>query len=246
MAATGMGQIDKDRKLSDLAMTGWVAACGGVGGLVYWLLQHAAGLDPFGWRWYAGLPTTALLGAFASVVGVYIVANSDTAELKHTLAFALICGLAWKPIINSATDSVTDAIHARQGDSAVSLAVELKQQAQTGTVQQVQAKATQTAETAAQLQTTLATARNEAVKTKLIHDSRQAVTALTDISAKDPRASIQGLTRIGQAAASNNQIAVSDSVVSSLQRIRKQNPALTQEADAAIAAIKETPHVGGR
>src|SRR5439155_25441337 len=96
-----------------------VALSGAVGGLVFWVLMRITGVNPFGWRWYAGIPTSLLLGGAAALLGGYLVATSDTsqaAELNHTLAFAVVCALVWSPVIDAAKQTALGAFAAKHAD----------------------------------------------------------------------------------------------------------------------------------
>jgi hypothetical protein len=98
-----------------------VVLAGIVGGLVYWVLMRITGVKPLGLDWYAGVPASLLLGGVAAFLAVYLLANSHTsqpAELKHSVAFALVCGIVWSPIIDTAKQTVLSAVAAKNGDAA--------------------------------------------------------------------------------------------------------------------------------
>jgi membrane associated rhomboid family serine protease len=88
----------------------YVMIAGAVGGLTSWLLQWLAGLTPFQKPAIFGIPALVVVGAVAAVLGVYLIANSDTTELRHTLAFALVCGVFWQPVFDAAKLYVTHSV----------------------------------------------------------------------------------------------------------------------------------------
>jgi hypothetical protein len=47
------------------------------------------------------VPAVMLLGGLSAALGVYLVANSDTAARAHTLSFAVAWGIIWQPEIQS-------------------------------------------------------------------------------------------------------------------------------------------------
>jgi hypothetical protein len=78
-----------------------VLLAGAMGGLVSWVYSETVGRS-LGMQWYLGIPACLLLGSVAGVLGVYIIAKTDTRERVHLLAFAILCGILWRPIIDSA------------------------------------------------------------------------------------------------------------------------------------------------
>ena len=51
------------------------------------------------WAWAAA----PFLGALAGFVGVIMLANSDRRDLARCVAFAAVCGFAWKPVLDAVT-----------------------------------------------------------------------------------------------------------------------------------------------
>jgi hypothetical protein len=81
---------------------GSVAAAGAVGGALSWIYSAAVGQTLL--PWYSRLPASILCGAGASIVAVYVLANSDLRgkqSFVRGLAFALVCGFAWKPVYDA-------------------------------------------------------------------------------------------------------------------------------------------------
>lgn len=93
-----------------------VAIGGAVGGLLIWLfgltlgktLYHPA-LDPF---------ISTLLGAGASVVFVFLIANSQREDHQRLFAISLVAGFFWQPVWESAEILITRRIQERREDSA--------------------------------------------------------------------------------------------------------------------------------
>jgi len=213
-----------------------VALSGAVGGLVFWVLMRITGVNPFGWRWYAGIPTSLLLGGVAAFLGVYLIANSDTsqaAELKHTLAFALVCGIVWSPVIDAAKQTALGAFAAKQADSAKDSAGQLKQEVAQGTPTKVEQQIAKTAQTTSEAVKSLPAVTNNDVKEKIISDSQDAVAALVDASQKAPDASIKALSTIGKEAAASGNPVVTRSILDGLQTVQTKSPASAAKAEAA-------------
>lgn len=80
----------------------FVLASGAVGGLLSWVYSLAVGnrLSLSGWQ---AVGASVALGVGASWIGVYLLAHTDTSDLARALAFALLCGFAWKPVFDAGT-----------------------------------------------------------------------------------------------------------------------------------------------
>lgn len=80
-----------------------VLAAGAVGGALSWIFAVTIGVPPFLAQWWQAVPATMALGSGAAFVGVYLLASPDTTQMPRCLAFALICGFAWKPVWDGGT-----------------------------------------------------------------------------------------------------------------------------------------------
>src|SRR3990172_11409776 len=84
-----------------------VLLLGAAGGLLAWLYSQTVG-QPAALVWWQAIPAGVLLGAGASFVGVYLLANADVRDAKRCLALAMICGFAWKPVYEAGTALVKE------------------------------------------------------------------------------------------------------------------------------------------
>lgn len=82
---------------------GLIAGAGAIGGFLSLIYSLTVGVPPvtetFPWAFLAYLA----LGAGASVIGVYLIAKTDTRQVAHCLAFAIACGVSWAPIFDGAS-----------------------------------------------------------------------------------------------------------------------------------------------
>ncbi len=76
----------------------WVVLGGAVGGGLSWLFTIAGGGHLANLSTTQAVLTSFVLGAGAGFIGVYVVANSDRRDLVRCLAFAVLCGFAWRVI----------------------------------------------------------------------------------------------------------------------------------------------------
>ena len=83
----------------------WVVVCGAAGGLLsgfYGVYVEEASPAGYGLKWLY----SCFLGMGSAFVGVFLLANSDVSSsgsLRRTLAFALMCGFAWRPVLEAGT-----------------------------------------------------------------------------------------------------------------------------------------------
>lgn len=83
----------------DWTEMGLVAAAGAVGGILsfFYASVYAPLVNAPWWTCFA-LPA---LGAGAGCIGVYVIANSDTRDLRRCLVFAMLCGIFPKPVFDA-------------------------------------------------------------------------------------------------------------------------------------------------
>jgi hypothetical protein len=218
-------------------VAGLVVGCGAVGGLVSWIIQAGGGAKPFGWAWYAGIPSLLILGAVAAVIGVYLIANSDTTELRHTLSFAVVCGIFWQPVIQAGQTYVTQTV-AQYDSSAVQTASEdLSKAVQNNSASDVRQRVTDTSNRTVELLQKIPTVGDPAVKSRLATDSKGAIMAIAKASKQNPTESIDALQKVGVVAAQNGEVDVAAEAVKSLKEIERQNPGAVQQTNAASAEI---------
>src|SRR5262245_56423953 len=106
-AATPLSKPDIERLL-------FVALAGAAGGTLFWLLAAWSGTATFGaWPWEGQLAALMFIGSMAALFGVYLLTSSNLNSMR-TYVFAIVCGLVWQPIINTAKQSVTNATVTRQ------------------------------------------------------------------------------------------------------------------------------------
>ena len=96
-----------------------ILAVGAAGGALSWLYAITIGQPPAtqgAWTIFAWMA----FGMAASFLGVYLIANTDTRAIYRCLAFALVCGFAWKPTLEAAealVDKQASASRAQQLDN---------------------------------------------------------------------------------------------------------------------------------
>jgi len=211
----------------------FVAVAGAVGGFTSWLLQWLAGLAPFQKPASLGIPALIVVGGVAAVFGVYLIANSDIKELPHTLAFALLCGVFWQPIFDAAKLYIQHSVTERQGSQQQSMTQNLATVVASGDQNAVKTKLDETANATTEVLSGLSTVQDSELKQKLVEQSNQAVDQVSKASDKAPDATVENLQRIGEAAVQSGQTEVAGHVLSKLNALKAQNPALAPNIEKA-------------
>lgn len=96
---------------------------GAAGGFVSWLYSETLGTK-LALPMLAAIAACIVLGATAALISVYVIANTDVSNIRRLLAFAVICGISWKPIIDSSVTYVNQKRTAGEADEASNRAVE--------------------------------------------------------------------------------------------------------------------------
>lgn len=199
----------------------FVLVSGAVGGLLYWITAKWTGTPlpvVFG---AAIVPVLMLLGALAATVGVYVLTASDMGAVR-TYVFALLCGLAWQPVLVAGTRIASNA-------SASSQTAQLGQQVQqiqtadkSGNADAVSAAVQQTVPVINKALEFSTNAADPDKKTEVLDSSKQAINQLQQSAAKAPDASVDGLQNVTVTAANAGAPAVAIHGIQSLNVIGKE------------------------
>jgi hypothetical protein len=226
----------------------FVAVAGAAGGILFWLLSAWSSLPTFpGWPLYGQILALAFIGAIAALFGVYLLTASDLTAMR-TYVFAIVCGLVWQPIINSARQSVNYASAGRQVSAVNTQADQLSSALNQGNAQRIDTAVTATVPAVTQAIDQLPSVQDAAQKQEIVNGSKKAITALESASAKAPAPSIQAIQKIGVSAGQANQTDVGLSAIQSLHTISMHSStpsaiSASEESIKAIAASSKDPSV---
>jgi hypothetical protein len=233
--------------MPDDRVTSWkipalVMAAGAFGGLTSFVLQALAGITPFDKSPVVVIPALFIVGSVAALLGVYLLANSDTStgnEMVHTLIFALACGVFWQPTFEAArlfvTHSTTQKEANTQKESNQDLSKSLSENSPS-----LGGQVAQTAEVTTNLVQKLPTVQDPELKAKVVEQSSEAADKIQEAGKKDPDKSIEGLQKIGVAAVQHGQPALAKHVLINLEHLSSQNPQFAAKAKMASSAIITT------
>jgi len=195
-----------------------VFLAGAVGGILYWILAKWTGTTlptTFG---PATIPVLMFIGALAAAFGVYLLTASDLNAIR-TYIFAVVCGLAWQPMIASATRLATNAVASGQTAQVGANITQIKSATSGGNLQQINSAVENTASAvngALGLSTSVTDASK---KTEIADTSKQAITELQVTAVRAPDASLNALKSISLAAAKSGESSVALRAVETLHSI---------------------------
>jgi hypothetical protein len=184
--------VPKDVKL--------VLGSGAGGGLVSWAFTVISG-STFGLSVWAALPLLIILGAAAALVAVYVVIPADVTKTAKLIAFAVLCGFLWKPVLDAGRIVITQRLEVSATTAEVKKNVAELKAAPPATVA---AKAHEAADAASELLRTGDRLANPQIAREASVRATEAVNAIAETSAVDPAAATVALQQISAAASNSN------------------------------------------
>jgi hypothetical protein len=231
----------------------FVAFCGALGGGIFWLLGKWSGTATFGyWKWYGQIPALGFLGAIAALFGVYLLTASNLNALK-TYIFAIVCGVVWQPIINTAIKSYSNVGVTRQVAQVSSQTDQLNNTADHGSQEQIQSAVKATVPAVTQALKQFPDVQDADKKQAIVESSDKALAALQAAAVKAPDTSIQAIKEVGIAANEGNHADVGIHAIHSLREIglagaRSNHPEITKatlDSLRVLAASGKDPALKG-
>jgi hypothetical protein len=198
----------------------FVLVAGAVGGLLYWIIAKWTGTQlpvVFG----AGtVPVLMLLGALAAAVGVYVLTASDMGAIR-SYVFAVLCGLAWQPMLSAGARIASNAAASSQTAALGDQVQQVQTANQSGTPAAVTAAVQQSVPVINKSLELSGTVADSAKKTEILNSSKQAINQLQESAAKAPAASADALASVSLTASKSNQPTVALQAIESLNTISR-------------------------
>jgi hypothetical protein len=220
----------------------WVAFCGALGGGIFWLLGKWSGTATFGYlKWYGQILALGFLGGIAGLFGVYLLTASNLNAVK-TYVFAIICGVVWQPIINTAIKSYSNVGVTRQVAQVSNQTDQLNSTADHGTQEQIQSAVMATVPVVTQALKQFPDVQDADKKQAIVDSSDKALVALQAAAVKAPDSSIQAIKEVGIAASEGNHADVGIHAIQSLREIgivgaKGNHPEVTKATITALQAL---------
>ena len=171
-----------------------------------------------GWPWYGQILALAFLGGIAALFGVYLLTASNLNVMK-TYIFAIVCGIVWQPIINTAIKSYGNANVTRQVAAVSTQTEQLKNTSDHGSTAEIQSAVKATVPAVTQALTQFPDVQDADKKQAIVESSDKALVALQAAAIKAPDSSIQAIKEVGMAASQGNHADISLHAVNSLREI---------------------------
>jgi hypothetical protein len=219
----------------------FVLAAGALGGLLYWITAKWTGTQLPAVFGAATVLVLMLLGALAAAVGVYVLTASDMSAIR-TYVFAVLCGLAWQPVLAAGSRMASNAAASSQTALLGQQVQQVQSATQSGNTTQVTAAVQQTVPVISKTLELASTVADQDKKNQIIDSSKQAVTQLEQSAEKAPDASVDGLKNVSVTAANSSAPSVAIQGIQSLSRIRhnallRHDLALSERIQESFADI---------
>jgi hypothetical protein len=182
-----------------------VLGAGAFGGLVSWAYTILAGTTTFQVSYALAVVLCVILGIAAAFIAVYLLTPTDTSQTRKLMAYAILCGFMWKPVLDGGSLLI------KQRKGVADLTDQVPQQASnltTASPAQVPQKRTETEVSAAKLLRESSSLGNPDVKESATKPVTAAVDAIAATSTQNPAAAQQSLEHIAQTARETDNLAV--------------------------------------
>jgi hypothetical protein len=218
MATSPNGPAASGANQQNIKLLVIVLVSGSLGGLLYWVVALWTGTPlptVFGW----GTPFVLLfVGALAGAIGVYALTTSDPGAIR-TWIFACLCGLAWKPVIDSGINIVNNRTATNQEQQVGNSVQQIKTAASSGNAQQITQAVQSSVPAVTQALSLSSTITDANKKAEMLTFSKNAVAELQSSAAKAPEASVDALTNISSSAVTSGEPSVALRAIEGLQAI---------------------------
>ncbi len=187
---------------------------GAVGGGLSWLFTIAGGGHLGNLSTLPAILTSIVLGAGAGFIGVYVVANSDRRDLVRCLAFAVLCGFAWRVVYEGGESMLSKRQFGSEAAAGSARTESLAQEVTTNTAAPTQAKVVALAAASSDSLNAASKAGDPQAKEKAAQASAKALDALATTT--QPEAA-ESVAHIATAAVLNDQPALALRAVNNLK-----------------------------
>ncbi len=202
-----------------------VLSSGAGGGLVSWAFTLATTGSTFGLGRWEALPLCVILGAASALIAVYVVTPTDVARTGKLIAFSVLCGLLWKPVIDAGRAVVTEQLPAAaKGDK---IKTDVKELRQSNSPAVVATKAGELAQNTGELLRASDRIDNPTLKESASKAATEALTGIAATSTVNPVAASAAIEQIKIVAEDSNHEFVAKLAEEKLAAIDRLAPSQT-------------------
>ena len=181
-----------------------IAGAGALGGAVSIIYSITTGTPPVLAPFPFGVIAYAILGSVSALIGVYVLAKTDTTNHAiHCIVFSIVCGVFWAPIFDGASALVKNNRERAVNAKVVSKANEAKlaiQNLEKATDQQLPAAATSVVEKISDLLAIAPEATDRKVSISIAQSVDGAMNTLRTVKMKNPTVAKKATSEIMAAA----------------------------------------------
>jgi hypothetical protein len=228
----------------------YVALCGAIGGLLFWVLCKYSASTPkeiAGWPWFGQVGALMFIGGIAGLFGVFLLTASQIPAMR-TYIFAIVCGLLWQPIIDEAQKSAGNVLATQQTQNVDNQAGLVRAASANGNPEQVKAAVGAAVPVVTQAIRKLSDVQDAQKSQDIVNSSQKAITELQAAASKDPDSSVGALKDVSIAASQGHHTMLALHAIQSLQEIGMSStrPEVVKESLASlqeVAAKSDDPDV---
>lgn|GEM_PF-7121769 len=198
-----------------------VALFGGLGGLTAWVWSVTVG-TPLPLEHTGAIAANVFLGMVAGFVGTYAIKLSSSRVLMHSLALALLCGFAWKPMLEAGKELVTTRLQESGVSQRLDEARKRIEDLKSATPETAPSLIEELQSTSQELLESKEALRNPRLEAQVDELVRDSVLALGDAAQIAPEAGAKALGSLGSAALREDSEALSTLVADKLLPLAKR------------------------
>ena len=215
-----------------------VAIFGAIGGVTAYVWSTNIG-DPSLSNGTAGIAVNIFLGAVASFIGVYALKVDSTRFILHTLALALLFGLAWKPTLQAGRDFVVTQISETNISEQAEFALDIIESLESASPEMAPVLIEELESVSSELIRAGASIKNPKLNLKVGRVVAESVEALSDSAKIAPEAVASALGSVGKVALSQGDMRVSNAVAESLVfQANKQQHSVGLSSEASNSLLR--------
>lgn len=226
---------DFREKLKEIGM---VLLFGALGGILCWIYSLSVGETlPFKTMhplW--AIISSISLGAGAGGIGIYVIFNSDSRDIRRFLFIALLCGFSWNPVYEAGgaliNQKANQNLEKQVKDNAVALNT-LTQELPGTPESQLPEKMNQITQSAIGLLNELPKVGDRKLEAEARDSVQNAVAVIEKSAQSRPEEGSKALQQIGNAASINDQFDITQKTIDSLSDIGQK----TDDSKVAISVF---------
>ena len=224
----------------ELSLIGGASAVGGFGSWLYAMLLD----EPVVSSWWLAIPAHTVLGCIGGIVGIYLLIPVDVTKIRRAFSFALLCGFAWKPILDAGAAAVKQKVATEEVETSSRRSEELLRKVDNAplatteeTKEKVRTQLTLLTDTVALSVRRLPLTTNQSVRGKALESTKKAVRAIKEVALKQPADKKTGIEA--------QRIAVNKLRMLGVEGLRSKEKEVVNSSVESLRALSRDPRIAG-